>query len=38
MMVNRASDYLDHMLDATRLIISYVDGLSKEDFLIDTRT
>jgi uncharacterized protein with HEPN domain len=35
---NRASDYLSHMLDAARLITSYIEGMSKEDFLADTRT
>lgn len=35
---NRASDYLTHMSDAAQLITSYIDGMSKEDFLADTRT
>jgi uncharacterized protein with HEPN domain len=34
----RQNDYLDHMLEATGLIRSYVAGFSKEDFLADKRT
>ncbi len=34
----RHNDYLDHMLEATRLIRSYVEGFSKKDFLADKRT
>jgi len=34
----RHNDYLDHMLEAIRLIRSYVEGFSKEDFLADKRT
>ncbi len=34
----RQADYLEHMLDAIRLARSYVDGLSKEDFLADKKT
>jgi len=35
---NQAPDYISHMLDAARLIISYLDEMSKDDFLTDTRT
>ena len=35
---NRLPDYLDHMLEATRLACAYVEQLSKEDFLADKRT
>ncbi len=35
---SRLVDYLDHMLEAARLSCSYVDGLTKEDFLLDKRT
>jgi len=34
----RQGDYLEHMLDAIRLARSYVEGLSKEDFLADRKT
>jgi hypothetical protein len=34
----RQADYLEHMLDAIRLARSYVDGLSREDFLADKKT
>ena len=34
----RHNDYLDHMLEAIGLIRSYVEGLSKKDFLADKRT
>ncbi len=33
-----AADYVRHMLDAAGLIISYTDGMSKDDFFSDTRT
>lgn len=35
---NRLPDYLGHMLDAARQACSYVEGLSKDDFLADKRT
>lgn len=35
---NRLPDYLDHMLEAARLACSFVDGISKDDFLADKRT
>lgn len=36
--MNRAADYLQHMLDAARQACAYVEGLSKQDFLADKRT
>ncbi|SJM94240.1 DUF86 domain-containing protein [Crenothrix polyspora] len=38
MIENRLSDYLDHMLEATKLAYCYVEGMPKEDFMADTRT
>ena len=38
MNANRLPDYLDHMLEAARQACSYVEGLSKQDFLADRRT
>lgn len=35
---NRLSDYLDHMQQAAQDACSFVDGLTKEDFLEDRRT
>ena len=35
---SRIPDYLDHMLEAAMLACSYVEGLSKEDFLTDKKT
>jgi uncharacterized protein with HEPN domain len=35
---NRLSDYLGHMLEAARLACSYVEGMTKEDYLADKRT
>lgn len=35
---NRLSDYLDHMLEAAWQACSYVEDLSKDDFLTDKRT
>ena len=35
---NRLPDYLDHMIEAVRLASSYIEGMSKEDFLEDRRT
>ena len=34
----RHIDYLDHMLEATTLARSYVEGLDKDDFLADKKT
>ena len=34
----RLPDYLDHMIEAASLACSYVEGLSKEEFLTDKRT
>jgi uncharacterized protein with HEPN domain len=34
----RQNDYLSHMLEATTLAHSYVEGFSKADFLGDKRT
>jgi hypothetical protein len=35
---NRLPDYLGHMLEATKLACSYIEGMPKEDFMADTRT
>ena len=35
---SRLVDYLDQMLEATRQSCSYVEGLSREAFLLDKRT
>lgn len=35
---SRVSDYLDHMLEAVGLAMSFTEGMSKEDFLADKRT
>lgn len=35
---NRLSDYLSHIQEATTNVRSFVEGLSKEEFLIDKRT
>ncbi len=35
---SRHRDLLDHMLAAIRLAGAYVEGLSREEFLADTRT
>ncbi len=35
---NRLPNYLDHILEAAHQACSYVEGLSKEDFLADKRT
>lgn len=35
---NSLPDYLDHMLEAAKLACEYIDGLEKEDFLVDKRT
>ncbi|MBI4988193.1 MAG: DUF86 domain-containing protein [Rhodocyclales bacterium] len=34
----RQADYLGHMLEAVRLVRSYMEGLSKADFLDDRKT
>ena len=38
MSVNRLADYLDHMEQAATDACSFVEGLSKEEFLVDKRT
>mgnify|MGYP000278573889 CR=1 FL=1 len=38
MKVNHLADCVDHILESARLACTYVDGLSKEDFLQDKRT
>ena len=38
MTANRLGDYLDHIRQATADAISFVEGLSKEEFLEDRRT
>lgn len=35
---NRLPDYLDHMRQAARDALSFVEGMRKEDFLADKRT
>lgn len=35
---NRLPDYLDHIQQAAINACSFVEGLTKEDFLVDTRT
>lgn len=35
---NRLPDYLDHMQQAARDALGFVDGMSKADFLNDKRT
>jgi uncharacterized protein with HEPN domain len=35
---SRVPDYLAHMLEATRLASTYVDGMAKSEFLSDRRT
>lgn len=35
---NRLPDYLDHMLEAAQQACSYVETMSKDDFLTDKRT
>jgi uncharacterized protein with HEPN domain len=32
---NRIADYLEHMLESAKQACSYVDGLTKENFLED---
>jgi hypothetical protein len=34
----RLADYLDHIRDAARLARTYVENMSREEFLADTRT
>jgi uncharacterized protein with HEPN domain len=34
----RLADYLDHLIEATRLACSYVEGMSKSSFIADKRT
>ncbi len=35
---NRLSDYIDHIQQAAADVCSFVEGLSKDDFLTDRRT
>ena len=35
---HRLPDYLDHMQQAAADACSFVEGLSREDFLVDKRT
>jgi len=34
----RAEDYVDHIIEAARHALHYVNGLTKSEFLADTRT
>ena len=38
MSAERVAELLGHMVQSARLAVSYVEGLSKEDFLADSRT
>ncbi|MDA8230591.1 MAG: DUF86 domain-containing protein [Magnetospirillum sp.] len=38
MTANRLADCLDHMLEATHLACSYIEGMSKEEFFAGKRT
>ena len=38
MTASRIPDYLDHMLEDAVQACAYVEGLSKEDFLLDKKT
>ncbi len=38
MKINRLAENLDHMLEATRQALEYIEGMGKEDFLEDKRT
>jgi uncharacterized protein with HEPN domain len=35
---NRLADYIEHMLEASELACTYLQGLDKEEFLADKRT
>jgi len=35
---HRLTDYFDHMLEASHLACSYIEGMGKEDFVADKRT
>ena len=35
---SRAEDYVDHMLEAAQHALDYVNGISKSEFMADTRT
>lgn len=35
---NRLLDYIEHILEATRLAVSYIDGMEEDGFLSDKRT
>ena len=34
----RQLDYIEHMVEAIRLVQSYVEGMSREEFLVDKKT
>ncbi len=38
MSVNRLGEYLDQMIEATQQACSYIDGMSKSEFLADKKT
>ncbi|MCX7088382.1 MAG: DUF86 domain-containing protein [Methylococcales bacterium] len=38
MIENRLLDYLDHILEASKLACGYVEGTNKDDFMADKRT
>jgi uncharacterized protein with HEPN domain len=35
---SRLPDYLSHILEASRLVSTYVEGMAKAEFLVDRRT
>ena len=37
MSVNRLGEYLDQMIEATQQACSYIDGMSKSEFLADKK-
>ncbi len=38
MSINRLTDYLDHMLQATQQSCTYIENMSKAEFMLDKRT
>lgn len=38
MIVNRLPDYLDHMWQAASDACGFIEGMGKDDFLVDKRT
>lgn len=38
MSAERVAELLEHMMQSARLALSYVEGMSREDFLADSRT